>query len=69
MIRTCWPQLRLLDDIIWLFARGGMGEFIEMEDQTYKDLTLTFFRTLHMEGTGALNVRGLYIILFLEGVF
>ena len=28
-------QLSLLDDIHWLFARGGMGQFIEMKDHTY----------------------------------
>ena len=33
-------QLELLDDIRSLFARGGMGGFIEMKDHTYHDLTL-----------------------------
>ena len=33
-------QMGLLEDIRWLFARGGMEHFIERKDHTYHDLTL-----------------------------
>jgi len=44
-------QMGLLEDIRWLFARGGMGQFIEMRDHTYHDFTLEFLSTLHVEFT------------------
>jgi len=44
-------QMGLLDDIRWLFARGAMGQFSEMKDHTYRDLTLEFLSTLHVEVT------------------
>jgi len=28
-------QIGFFDDIQWLFAMGGMGQFIEMKDHTY----------------------------------
>jgi len=34
-----------------LFAEGGMGLFIERKDHTYRDLTLEFFNTLHVDVT------------------
>jgi len=34
-------QLGILDDIPWLFARVGMGHFLEIKEHTYKNLTLT----------------------------
>ena len=43
----------LLEDMRWLFARGGMGQFIEMKDHTYRDLTLEFLSTLRVEVTSA----------------
>jgi len=36
-------QMSLLEDIRRLFARGGMGQFIDMKEHTYRDLTLEFF--------------------------
>jgi len=33
-------QSGLLDDIRWLFAKGGMGQFIEIKAHTYLDVTL-----------------------------
>jgi len=30
-------RLGLLDAIYWLFARGGMGQFLETRDHTYRD--------------------------------
>ena len=33
-------HLGMLDDSRWLFARGGMGHFIEIKEHTYRDLTL-----------------------------
>jgi len=27
-------QLEILDDIHWLFARGGMGHFLEIKEHT-----------------------------------
>ena len=44
-------QMGLLDDIRWLFARGGIGHFIERKDHTYCGLTLEFLSTLHVEVT------------------
>ena len=35
-----FARLGMLDDIRWLFARGGMGHFIEIKEHTYRDLTL-----------------------------
>ena len=42
-------QMGLLDDIHWLFARGRIGEFIELRDHTYCALTLEFLSMLHVE--------------------
>ena len=44
-------RLGLLDDIWWLFVQGSMGHFIEMKEHTYRDLTLEFLSTLHVEVT------------------
>ena len=43
--------LRLLDDIRWLLAQGGTGQFLKTRDHTYRDLTLEFLSTLHVEVT------------------
>jgi len=42
-------QTGLLEDIRWLFARGGMEHFIERKYHTYRDLTLEFLSTLRVE--------------------
>ena len=44
-------RLGLLDDIYWLFAMGGMGQFLETRDHTYHDFNLEFFSTLQVEVT------------------
>ena len=43
-------QLKLLDNILWLFARSAIGQFIEMKDHTYRDLTLEFFLYFACQG-------------------
>jgi len=44
-------RLGMLDDIHRLLAWGGMGYFIEVKEHTYRDLTLEFLRTSHVEVT------------------
>ena len=44
-------RLGMLDDIRWLFARGGMGHFIEIKEHAYRSLTIQFLSTLHVEVT------------------
>ena len=44
-------HLGLLDDICWFFAGGGMGQFLETRDHTYRDLILEVLSTLHVEIT------------------
>jgi len=58
----------LLEDIMWLFARGEMGQFIEMEDHAYCDLTFEFFSTLNVEVTSGAQ-RQVYISFYLQGQF
>jgi len=43
--------LGMLDDIMWLFTRGGIGHFTEIKKHTYRELTLKFLSTLHVEVT------------------
>ena len=45
-------HLGLLDDIYWLFARARFGHFLETSDHTYRDLTLEFLSTLHVDVMG-----------------
>jgi len=45
-------RLGMSDDIRWLFARGGMGHFIEIKEHAYPDPTLEFLSTLNVEVTG-----------------
>jgi len=59
----------LLEDIRWLFARGGMGHFIKRKDHTYRDLTLEFFSTLHVEVTNGAQCQEGYISFYLLGQF
>ena len=51
-------RLGLLIDIRWLLARGGMGHFIEIKEHTYRDLTLEFLSTLHVEVIRGPQCRG-----------
>ena len=44
-------RLGMLDDNQWLFARGGMGHFLEIKEHTYWDLALEFLSILHVEAT------------------
>ena len=62
-------QLGLIEDIRWLFAERGMGLFIERKDHTYRDLTLEFFSTLHVEVTNGAQCHEGYISSYLLGQF
>jgi len=44
-------RLGMLDDIRWLFARGGMAHFFKIKEHTYRDLALEFLSTLHVKVT------------------
>jgi len=59
----------LLEEIRWLFARGGMEHFIERKDHTYRDLTLEFLSTLHVEVTRCPQCQEGYISFYLLGHF
>jgi len=52
-----------------LFARGGMGQFLETRDQTYWDLTLEFLSTLHIEVTSDPGCQESYILFYLNREF
>ena len=60
-------HLGILDDIHWLFAQegGGMRHFIELKEHTYRDLTLEFLSTLHVEVTRGPQCRIGYISFYL----
>jgi len=58
-------RLGMLDDIRWLFARGGMRHFIEIKENTYWDLTLEFLSALHVEVTRGPQCRIGYISFYL----
>ena len=55
--------LGMLDDIHWLFARGGMSHFLDVKEHTYRDLTLEFVSTLHVKVTSRI-----YIIVFVGAI-
>jgi len=59
----------LLEDIRWLFPRGGMEHFIERKDHTYRDLTLEFLSTLHVEVTSGAQCQAGYLSFYLLGQF
>jgi len=46
-----------------------MGQFIEIRDDTYRDLTLEFLSTLHMEVTSGLRCQEVHISFYLDRVF
>jgi len=54
-------RLGMLNDIQWLFARGGMGHFLEIKEHTYQDPTLEFRSTLHVEVTRGPQCQAGYI--------
>ena len=60
-------KLGLLDDIRWLFARGGMSHFLELKKHTYRDLTLEFLSTLHVKVTRGPQCQAGYISFYLQG--
>ena len=60
-------RLGMSDDIRWLFARGGMGHFIEIQDHTYLDLTLEFLSTLHVDVTRGPPCQARYMSFSLQG--
>jgi len=60
-------RLGMLDDIRWLFARGGMGTLLEIKEHTYKDLTLEFLSTLYVEVTRGPQCQVGYIFFYLQG--
>ena len=59
----------MLDDIRWLFVRGGMSHFLELKEHTYRDLTLEFLSTLHVEVTKGPQCQAGYISFYLQGQF
>ena len=59
----------MIDDIRWLFARGGMGHFIEIKEHMYRNLTLEFLSTLHVEVTRRSQCQAGYISFYLQGQF
>jgi len=60
-------RLGMLDDIHWLFAKGGMSHFLELKEHTYRDLTLEFLCTLHVEVTKGPQCQARYISFYLYG--
>jgi len=59
----------LLDDICWLFARGGMGQFLETRDRTYREPPLEFLSTLHVEVMSGPRCQEGYISIYLNKEF
>ena len=57
----------LLDDIRWLFARGGLSNFLEIKEHTYKDLTIEFLGTLHIKVTRGPQCQAEYIAFYFQG--
>ena len=60
-------RLEMLDDIRWLFARGGMRHFIKIKEHTYRDLTLEFLSTLHVEVMRGPQCQAGYISFYSQG--
>jgi len=52
-----------------LFARGGVGHFIERKDHTHRDLTLEFFSILHVKVTNGAQCQEGYILFYLLSQF
>jgi len=57
----------ILDDIHWVFARGGMGHFLKIKEHTHRDMTLEFLSTLYVEVTGGPQCPAGYISFYLQG--
>jgi len=60
-------RLAILGDIRWLFARGGMGHFLEMKEHTYRDLTVEFISTLYVGVIRGPQCQAGYISFYLHG--
>jgi len=58
-----------LDDICWLFAYGGIDQFLEVMDYAYRDLILEFLSTLFMEVTSGPGCQDGYILFYLNREF
>ena len=69
MMKICLFKMGLLEDIRWLFARGGMEHFIFRKDHIYRDLTLKFLSTLHVEVANGAQCPEGYILFYLFGQF
>jgi len=61
--------LGMLDDIRWLFTRDSIGHFIEIKEHTYRDLTLEFMSTSHVEVTRGPQCQAGYILFYFQGQF
>ena len=59
----------LAGDICYLFARRGMGQFIETRSHSYYELSLEFFSTLHVEVTSCPRSQEGYISFYLNREF
>jgi len=55
-----------MDDLHWLVAQGGFGQFLEARDRTYHDLTLKFLSTLHVEVISVPYYQEGYISFYLN---
>jgi len=63
-------RLEMLDDIRWLFARGGMAHLFKIKEHTYRgDLTLEFVSILNVEVTRGPQCQAGYISFYLQGKF
>jgi len=60
-------RLGMLDNIRWLFAWGSIGHFIAHKEHTYRDPTLEFLSTLHVEVTRGPQCQARYISFYLQG--
>ena len=58
-------RLGMLGDLRWLFTRGGMSHFLELKEHTYRDLTLEFLSTLHVEVTRGPQGQAGYTLFYL----
>ena len=60
-------RLGMLDDIRWLFSRGGMGHLWELKEHTYRDLTLEFLSTLYVKVIRGPQCQAGYILFYFQG--
>ena len=62
-------RLGILDDIVWLFVKGSMGHFLKSKEHTYRNLTLEFLSTFHVEVTRGPQCQAGYISFYLQVQF